>query len=87
MSSEFVCQIARSWVNVNSFHARLFIIFMCKASVSNVFDYPRIYDSCTLVPERAMLTYNYTFSLSQNHMDVSGQHHVPYAVRRQSKNV
>jgi hypothetical protein len=28
MSSELVCQVARSWVDVGSFHARLFIIFM-----------------------------------------------------------
>jgi hypothetical protein len=28
MSSESVCQVARSWVDVGSFHKRLFIIFM-----------------------------------------------------------
>jgi hypothetical protein len=39
MSSESVCQVARSWVDVGSFHTRLFIIFMiCTASVRNILD-------------------------------------------------
>jgi hypothetical protein len=41
MSSESVCHVARSWVDMGSFHARLFIIFMIfKASVWNVQDIP-----------------------------------------------
>jgi hypothetical protein len=39
MSSESVCQVARSWVNVGSFHMRLVIRFMIFiASVRNILD-------------------------------------------------
>jgi hypothetical protein len=39
MSSESVCQVTRSWVDVGGFHNRLFIIFMiCTASVRNILD-------------------------------------------------
>jgi hypothetical protein len=34
MSSESVCKVARSWVDVENFHTRLFIIFMIFYSVS-----------------------------------------------------
>jgi hypothetical protein len=41
MSNESVCQVARSWVDVGSFHARLFIIFMnFTASFRNILDIP-----------------------------------------------
>jgi hypothetical protein len=39
MSSESVCQIARSWVDVGSFHTRLVARFMIfTASVRNILD-------------------------------------------------
>jgi hypothetical protein len=39
MSSESVCQVARSWVDVGSFYKRLFLRFMIlKASVRNILD-------------------------------------------------
>jgi hypothetical protein len=41
MASESVCQVARSWADVGSFHTRLFIIFMIfTASVRNILDIP-----------------------------------------------
>jgi hypothetical protein len=41
MSSESVCQVARSWVDVGSFHMRLIIIFMSyTSSVRNILDIP-----------------------------------------------
>jgi hypothetical protein len=41
MSSESVCQVARSWVEVGSFHTRLVVRFVnFKASVRNIFDTP-----------------------------------------------
>jgi hypothetical protein len=41
MFSESVCQVARSWVDVGSFHTRLFIVFMiCTAPVRNILDIP-----------------------------------------------
>jgi hypothetical protein len=39
MSSESVCQVARSWVDVGSFHTRLVVRFMnFTASVRNILD-------------------------------------------------
>jgi hypothetical protein len=39
MSSESVCQVARSWVDVGSFHTRLVVRFMMfTASVRNILD-------------------------------------------------
>jgi hypothetical protein len=39
MSIESVCQVARSWVDVGSFHTRLVVRFMIFiASVRNVLD-------------------------------------------------
>jgi hypothetical protein len=39
MSSESVCQVARSWVGVGSFHRRLVVMFMIfTASVRNILD-------------------------------------------------
>jgi hypothetical protein len=39
MSSESLFQVARSWVDVDSFHTRLFIIFVIfTASVRNILD-------------------------------------------------
>jgi hypothetical protein len=39
MSRESVYHVARSWVDVDSFHTRLFIVFMiCTASVRNILD-------------------------------------------------
>jgi hypothetical protein len=39
MSSESVCQVARSWVDVGSFHTRLVVRFMnLTASVRNILD-------------------------------------------------
>jgi hypothetical protein len=44
MSSESVCQIARSWVNVPSFHTRLVVRFMIStASVRIILDTPSYY--------------------------------------------
>jgi hypothetical protein len=41
MSSESVCQVARSWVDVGSFHTRLVACFMTfTASVRNILDTP-----------------------------------------------
>jgi hypothetical protein len=41
MSSEFVCQVARSWVEVGSFHTRLLVRLMIfTASVRNIWDTP-----------------------------------------------
>jgi hypothetical protein len=41
MSSESVCQVARSWVDVGSFRTRLVVRFMVFiASVRNVLDTP-----------------------------------------------
>jgi hypothetical protein len=44
MSSESVCQLARSWVDVGSFHTRLLMFMIFTASVRNIVDYPRILD-------------------------------------------
>jgi hypothetical protein len=39
MSGEAVCQVARSWVDVDSFHTRLLVSFMnFTGSVQNIFD-------------------------------------------------
>jgi hypothetical protein len=39
MSSESLCQVARSWVDVGSFHTRLVVRFMnFTASVRNILD-------------------------------------------------
>jgi hypothetical protein len=41
MSSESVCQVARSWVDVGSFYTRLVVRFMIfTASVWNILDTP-----------------------------------------------
>jgi hypothetical protein len=41
MSSESVCQVARSWVDVGSFHTRLVVRFMIfTASVRNILNTP-----------------------------------------------
>jgi hypothetical protein len=41
MSSESVCQVARSWVDVGSFHKRLVVRFMkFTASVRIILDIP-----------------------------------------------
>jgi hypothetical protein len=41
MSSESVCQVARSWVDVGSFYTRLVVRFMIfTASVRNILDTP-----------------------------------------------
>jgi hypothetical protein len=41
MSSESVCQVARSWVDVGSFHTRLVVrFFIFTASVRNILDIP-----------------------------------------------
>jgi hypothetical protein len=41
MSSESVCQVARSWVDVGSFHTRLVVRFVIfTASVRNILDRP-----------------------------------------------
>jgi hypothetical protein len=43
MSSESVCRVARSWVDVGSFHTRLVVRFMIfTASVRNILDNPRM---------------------------------------------
>jgi hypothetical protein len=46
MSSESVCQVARSWVDVGSFHTRLVVRFMIfTASVRNTLDTPSYFFS------------------------------------------
>jgi hypothetical protein len=41
MSSESVCQVARSWVDVGSFHTRLFgVVYSAIASVREFLDTP-----------------------------------------------
>jgi hypothetical protein len=41
MSSESVCQVARSWVDVGSFHTRLFgVVYFAIASVWGFLDTP-----------------------------------------------
>jgi hypothetical protein len=60
MSSESVCQVARSWVQVGSFHTRLLIVarFMIfTASVWNILDTPScifiriaVYKTAILLP-------------------------------------
>jgi hypothetical protein len=41
MSSESVCQVARSWVDVGSFHTRLFgVVYFAIASVREFLDKP-----------------------------------------------
>jgi hypothetical protein len=41
MSSESVCHVARSWMDVGSFHIRLVVSFMIfTASVQNILDTP-----------------------------------------------
>jgi hypothetical protein len=50
MSSESVCQVARSWVDVGSFHTRLVVRFMIfTASVRNILDTPSYMYVCGLV--------------------------------------
>jgi hypothetical protein len=52
MSSESVCQVARSWVEVGSFHTRLVVRFMnFTASVRNILDSFRISYSGS-IPDR-----------------------------------
>jgi hypothetical protein len=38
MSSESLYQVANSWVDVGSFHTRLFIFMICIPSVRNILD-------------------------------------------------
>jgi hypothetical protein len=46
MSSESVCQVARSWVDVGSFHTRLFgVVRLAMALVREFLDTP----SCTVM--------------------------------------
>jgi hypothetical protein len=41
MSSESLCQVARSWVDVGSFHTRLFlVVYFAIASVREFLDTP-----------------------------------------------
>jgi hypothetical protein len=51
MSSESVCQVARSWVDVGSFHTRLMVSFMMilTVSVRNILDTPSQTDGRTPV--------------------------------------
>jgi hypothetical protein len=47
MSSESLCQVARSWVDVGSFHTRLLVRFTTfTASVQNILDTPCIPTFC-----------------------------------------
>jgi hypothetical protein len=47
MSSESVCQVARSWVDVGSFHARLFGgVYFAVASVREFLDTPSYVSMC-----------------------------------------
>jgi hypothetical protein len=53
MSSESVCQVARSWVDVGSFHTHLAVRFMIfTASVRNVLDTPS--QICLILGEDGM---------------------------------
>jgi hypothetical protein len=40
MSSESVCQVARSWLDVGSFHTHLMVRFMIFTSVRNILNTP-----------------------------------------------
>jgi hypothetical protein len=51
MYSELVCQVARSWVEVGSFHTRLVVRFMIfTASVRNIVDIPSYNVICAQFP-------------------------------------
>jgi hypothetical protein len=57
MSSESVCQVARSWVDVGSFHTRLVARFMIfTASVRNILD--------SLSYKRILLHFNFNVLLT-----------------------
>jgi hypothetical protein len=54
MSSESVCQVARSWVGVGSFHMRLVVRFMIfTASVRNILGTPS-YSDCGALKGKAI---------------------------------
>jgi hypothetical protein len=58
MSSETVCQVARSWVDVGSFHKRLFIVFMIfTASVRNILDIPSYNNHILFIVQRPFVTF------------------------------
>jgi hypothetical protein len=49
MSSGSVCQVARCWVEVGSFHTRLVVSFMIfTESVRNILDTPSYVQVCTV---------------------------------------
>jgi hypothetical protein len=51
MSSESVCQVARSWVEVGSFHTRLVMRFMIfTASVRNILETPSYIGEVIITP-------------------------------------
>jgi hypothetical protein len=53
MSSESVCQVARSWVDVGSFQTRLVVRFMiCTAPVRNILGKSCRYEGCRCWPIR-----------------------------------
>jgi hypothetical protein len=56
MSSESVCQVAHSWVDVGSFHTRLFIVFMIfTVSFLNILDIPSYLLTHSLTPHSTVL--------------------------------
>jgi hypothetical protein len=65
MSSESVCQVAFSWVDVGSFHSRLVVRFInFTASVRNILDTP-LYVSTIRSPLSSLLaTSNFCLTLS-----------------------
>jgi hypothetical protein len=56
MSSESVCQVARSWVDVASFHTRLFgVVYFAIASIREFLDTPSYtLKLSTLIAERTL---------------------------------
>jgi hypothetical protein len=81
MSSESVCQVARSWVDVGSFHTRLVVRFMIfKASVRNILNIPSyIY---TLMQKA-----HTTFESTPKHTRFSPKRRVTYPLRRNFRRI
>jgi hypothetical protein len=62
MSSESVCQVARSWVDVGSFHKRLFgVVYFAILSVREFLD----------TPSYSQITYNYLINYSHESHETS----------------
>jgi hypothetical protein len=70
MSSESLCQVARSWVDVGSFHMRLVVRFMnFIASFRNIFIQPRV----SLVRTRQVIHRHRVSALNSFVLDNAGK--------------